>query len=105
MCTQVCKSETGYKKRVPVFFFGTHQMYVASWPSLVCCHSDGEGVVTDCCFLCRGHLPPRNIVPYIGNKLKYGGGTFFKGFAEGMWEIQNTPAVGSKLKVSGRSRA
>lgn len=28
MCVyvQVCKSETGYKKRVPVFFFGTHQM-------------------------------------------------------------------------------
>lgn len=57
-------------------------------------------MVTVCCFLCRGHLPPHNIVPYIGNKLKYGGGTFFKGFAEGMWEIQNTPGVGSKLRVS-----
>lgn len=55
-----------------------------------------------CCFPCRGHLPPSNIVPYSGNKLKYGGGTFFKGFAEGMWEIQNTPGVGSKLKVSWR---
>uniref|UniRef100_H3C7M5 PWWP domain-containing protein n=1 Tax=Tetraodon nigroviridis TaxID=99883 RepID=H3C7M5_TETNG len=64
---RVCKSEAGYKKRVPVFFFGTHQI---------------------------GHLPPRNIVPYTGNKLKYGGGTFFKGFAEGMWEIQNSPGVG-----------
>ncbi|KAF7643834.1 hypothetical protein LDENG_00232460 [Lucifuga dentata] len=25
---RICKSEEGYKKRVPVFFFGTHQMYV-----------------------------------------------------------------------------
>uniref|UniRef100_A0A665U3Y7 PWWP domain-containing protein n=1 Tax=Echeneis naucrates TaxID=173247 RepID=A0A665U3Y7_ECHNA len=63
----------GSKKRVPVFFFGTHQI---------------------------GHLPPENIVPYVGNKMKYGSGVRIKGFTEGMWEIQNTPGVGSKLKVS-----
>lgn len=48
----------------------------------------------------RGHLPPENIVPYFGNKMKYGSGVRIKGFAEGMWEIQNTPGVGSKLRVS-----
>lgn len=47
----------------------------------------------------RGHLPPENIVPYVGNKMKYGSGVRIKGFTEGMWEIQNTPRVGSKLKV------
>uniref|UniRef100_A0A671UFH7 PWWP domain-containing protein n=1 Tax=Sparus aurata TaxID=8175 RepID=A0A671UFH7_SPAAU len=51
------------RKRVPVYFFGTHQI---------------------------GHLPPENIVPYFGNKMKYGSGVRIKGFAEGMWEIQNT---------------
>uniref|UniRef100_A0A3Q1G354 Hepatoma-derived growth factor-related protein 2-like n=1 Tax=Acanthochromis polyacanthus TaxID=80966 RepID=A0A3Q1G354_9TELE len=51
-------------KRIPVFFFGTHQI---------------------------GSLPPENVVPYIGNKMKYGSGVRIKGFAEGMWEIQNTP--------------
>uniref|UniRef100_A0A3Q2PI45 Trichohyalin-like n=1 Tax=Fundulus heteroclitus TaxID=8078 RepID=A0A3Q2PI45_FUNHE len=66
---------TEHPKRVPVYFFGTHQMYVP---------------------------PPANVVPYVGNKLKYGGGVRIKGFAEGMWEIQNTPGIGSKLKV-GRS--
>ena len=50
--------------------------------------------------LCRGHLPLENIVPYWGNKMKYGSGVRIKGFSEGMWEIQNTPGVGSKLKVS-----
>uniref|UniRef100_A0A3B5MC53 PWWP domain-containing protein n=1 Tax=Xiphophorus couchianus TaxID=32473 RepID=A0A3B5MC53_9TELE len=68
---RVCKSENGYRKRVPVYFFGTHQMYVLS-----------------------------NVAPYVGNKLKYGSGVRIKGFAEGMWEIQNTPGLGSKLKVS-----
>uniref|UniRef100_A0A671UIS4 PWWP domain-containing protein n=1 Tax=Sparus aurata TaxID=8175 RepID=A0A671UIS4_SPAAU len=61
------------RKRVPVYFFGTHQI---------------------------GHLPPENIVPYFGNKMKYGSGVRIKGFAEGMWEIQNTPGVGSKLRVT-----
>uniref|UniRef100_A0A672F578 PWWP domain-containing protein n=1 Tax=Salarias fasciatus TaxID=181472 RepID=A0A672F578_SALFA len=65
------RSDRGYKKRIPVFFFGTHQ----------------------------GTLPPENVVPYVGNRLKYGSGVRIKGFAEGMWEIQNTPGVGSKLKV------
>ncbi|KAI3376414.1 hypothetical protein L3Q82_016429 [Scortum barcoo] len=69
---RVCKSDDGYKKRVPVFFFGTHQI---------------------------GHLLPENIVPFVGNKMKYGSGVRIKGFAEGMWEIQNTPGVGSKVKV------
>ncbi|KAK1889979.1 Hepatoma-derived growth factor [Dissostichus eleginoides] len=46
----------------------------------------------------RGTIPPENIVPYIGNKLKFGSGVRIKGFTEGMKEIQNTPAVGSKLK-------
>lgn len=51
----------------------------------------------------RGHLPAENIVPYVGNKMKYGNsGVRIKGFYEGMWEIQNTPGVGSKLKVSAR---
>uniref|UniRef100_A0A8D0AI25 PWWP domain-containing protein n=1 Tax=Sander lucioperca TaxID=283035 RepID=A0A8D0AI25_SANLU len=63
----------GHKKRVSVFFFGTHQI---------------------------GHLPPENVVPYVGNKTKYGSGVRIKGFTEGMWEIQNSPGVGSKLKVS-----
>lgn len=48
----------------------------------------------------RGNLPPENIVPYVGNKMKYGSGVRIKGFTEGMWEIQNTPGVCSKLKVS-----
>uniref|UniRef100_A0A3B4X7A5 PWWP domain-containing protein n=1 Tax=Seriola lalandi dorsalis TaxID=1841481 RepID=A0A3B4X7A5_SERLL len=60
------RSDDGYKKRVPVFFFGTHQI---------------------------GHLPPENIVPYVGNKMKYGSGVRIKGFTEGMWEIQNSPGV------------
>uniref|UniRef100_A0A3P8TJ19 PWWP domain-containing protein n=1 Tax=Amphiprion percula TaxID=161767 RepID=A0A3P8TJ19_AMPPE len=63
-------------KRIPVFFFGTHQIFLKS------------------------SLPPENVVPYIGNKMKYGSGVRIKGFAEGMWEIQNTPGVGSKLKVT-----
>ena len=51
----------------------------------------------------RGHLPAEKIVPYVGNKMKYGNsGVRVKGFYEGMWEIQNTPGVGSKLKVSTR---
>lgn len=50
----------------------------------------------------RGHLPPQNIVPFVGNKVKYGNsGVRIKGFTEGMWEIQNTPGVGSKPRVSG----
>uniref|UniRef100_A0AAQ4QHF6 PWWP domain-containing protein n=1 Tax=Gasterosteus aculeatus aculeatus TaxID=481459 RepID=A0AAQ4QHF6_GASAC len=57
-------------KRVLVFFFGTHQMYVLL----------------------------KNIVPFVGNKMKYGCGVRSKGFSEGMWEIQNTPGVGSKPK-------
>uniref|UniRef100_A0A3Q2C6T8 PWWP domain-containing protein n=1 Tax=Cyprinodon variegatus TaxID=28743 RepID=A0A3Q2C6T8_CYPVA len=68
--------QTGYRKRVPVYFF-------ANW---------------QCAFL--GCVTPENVVPYIGNKLKYGSGVRIKGFAEGMWEIQNTPGIGSKLKVS-----
>ncbi|XP_054656193.1 axoneme-associated protein mst101(2) isoform X2 [Dunckerocampus dactyliophorus] len=70
---RVCKSDDAHKKRVPVFFFGTHQI---------------------------GHLLPENIVPYSGNKMKYGSGVRIKGFSEGMWEIQNTPGVGSKSKVA-----
>uniref|UniRef100_A0AAQ4RN71 PWWP domain-containing protein n=1 Tax=Gasterosteus aculeatus aculeatus TaxID=481459 RepID=A0AAQ4RN71_GASAC len=53
------------RKRVLVFFFGTHQMYVLL----------------------------KNIVPFVGNKMKYGCGVRSKGFSEGMWEIQNTPGV------------
>uniref|UniRef100_A0A672ZBT8 PWWP domain-containing protein n=1 Tax=Sphaeramia orbicularis TaxID=375764 RepID=A0A672ZBT8_9TELE len=59
--------------RVLVYFFGTHQI---------------------------GSLVPENVVPYVGNKMKYGTGVRIKGFSEGMWEIQNTPGIGSKLKVS-----
>ncbi|KAM6909406.1 hepatoma-derived growth factor-related protein 3-like [Xenentodon cancila] len=73
---RICKSEDGSKKRVPVFFFGTHQI---------------------------GLLPPENIVPYIGNKMKYGSGVRIRGFSEGMWEIQNTPGIGSKLKLPGKT--
>ncbi|KAI9527221.1 hypothetical protein NQZ68_032802 [Dissostichus eleginoides] len=47
----------------------------------------------------EGTIPPENIVPYVGSKLKFGSGVRIKGFTEGMWEIQNTPAVGSKLKT------
>ncbi|XP_014891989.1 hepatoma-derived growth factor-related protein 3-like [Poecilia latipinna] len=73
---RVCKSENGYRKRVPVYFFGTHQI---------------------------GSVTPENVAPYVGNKLKYGSGVRIKGFAEGMWEIQNMPGLGSKLKVSSNS--
>ncbi|KAM4564257.1 hepatoma-derived growth factor-related protein 3-like [Fundulus diaphanus] len=73
---RVCKSDNGYRKRVPVYFFGTHQI---------------------------GCVAPENVVPYVGNKLKYGGGVRIKGFAEGMWEIQNTPGIGSKLKVPAKT--
>ncbi|KAI9531417.1 hypothetical protein NQZ68_041628, partial [Dissostichus eleginoides] len=69
---RVCQCDGGGRnKRIPVYFFGTHQI---------------------------GTIPPENIVPYVGNKLKFGSGVRIKGFTEGMWEIQNTPAVGSKLK-------
>nr|XP_057922677.1 hepatoma-derived growth factor-related protein 2-like isoform X2 [Doryrhamphus excisus] len=73
---RVCKSDDAHKKRVPVFFFGTHQI---------------------------GHLLPENIVPFSGNKLKYGSGVRIKGFSEGMWEIQNTPGVGSKSKMPSKT--
>ncbi|XP_034713193.1 lens epithelium-derived growth factor-like [Etheostoma cragini] len=78
MCVQVCKPLEGHRKRVSVFFFGTHQI---------------------------GHLPPENVVPYVGNKLKYGSGVRIKGFTEGMWEIQNTPGVGSKVKIPAQTAA
>uniref|UniRef100_A0A8C6LHH2 PWWP domain-containing protein n=1 Tax=Nothobranchius furzeri TaxID=105023 RepID=A0A8C6LHH2_NOTFU len=51
------------------------------------------------CSVPLGSVPPENVVPYIGNKLKYGSGVRIKGFTEGMWEIQNSPGLGSKLKV------
>ncbi|XP_061768988.1 trichohyalin-like isoform X2 [Nerophis ophidion] len=73
---RVCKSDDAHKKRVPVFFFGTHQI---------------------------GHIPQENIVPFSGNKLKYGSGVRIKGFTEGMWEIQNTPGVGSKSKITAKA--
>ncbi|XP_061816510.2 uncharacterized protein [Nerophis lumbriciformis] len=73
---RVCKSDDAHKKRVPVFFFGTHQI---------------------------GHIPQENIVPFSGNKLKYGSGVRIKGFTEGMWEIQNTPGVGSKSKITAKT--
>ncbi|KAK7910037.1 hypothetical protein WMY93_014721 [Mugilogobius chulae] len=69
---RVCKSDSGYKKRVPVYYFGTHQI---------------------------GSVPIENVVPYLGNKTKYGSGVRIKGFAEGMWEIQNTPGVGSRQQT------
>lgn len=47
-------------------------------------------------------MTPECVVSYVGNKLKYGSGVRIKGFAEGMWEIQNTPGIGSKLKVGRR---
>uniref|UniRef100_A0A3B4A858 PWWP domain-containing protein n=1 Tax=Periophthalmus magnuspinnatus TaxID=409849 RepID=A0A3B4A858_9GOBI len=58
--------------KVPVFYFGTHQI---------------------------GSVPLENVVPYVGNKTKYGSGVRIKGFAEGMWEIQNTPGVCSRQQV------
>uniref|UniRef100_A0A3B3H3M6 PWWP domain-containing protein n=1 Tax=Oryzias latipes TaxID=8090 RepID=A0A3B3H3M6_ORYLA len=67
------RADDGYKKRVPVYFFGTHQI---------------------------GNIPPQNIVPYSGNKMKYGSGVRIRGFMEGMWEIQNTPGIGTKILVS-----
>ncbi|KAJ4945238.1 hypothetical protein JOQ06_013773, partial [Pogonophryne albipinna] len=68
----VCQCDGGGRnKRIPVYFFGKHQI---------------------------GTIPPENIVPYVGNKLKFGSGVRIKGFTEGMWEIQNTAVVGSKLK-------
>uniref|UniRef100_A0A8C3A0D0 PWWP domain-containing protein n=1 Tax=Cyclopterus lumpus TaxID=8103 RepID=A0A8C3A0D0_CYCLU len=69
---RICKSDDGTKKRVSVFFYGTHQI---------------------------GLVLPENIVPFVGNKMKYGSGVRIKGFSEGMWEIQNTPRVGSKARV------
>ncbi|KAM8882335.1 uncharacterized protein psip1b isoform 2-T3 [Synchiropus picturatus] len=69
---RVCKSDIGYKKRVPVFYFGTHQV---------------------------GNVPLENVVPYNGNKTKYGSGVRIKGFSEGMWEIQNNPGICGKLKI------
>uniref|UniRef100_A0A3Q3WZM9 PWWP domain-containing protein n=1 Tax=Mola mola TaxID=94237 RepID=A0A3Q3WZM9_MOLML len=49
----------------------------------------------------RGHLPAENIVPYVGNKMKYGNsGVRIKGFYEGMWEIQNTPGVGNAPPIT-----
>ncbi|KAK5889737.1 hypothetical protein CesoFtcFv8_015711 [Champsocephalus esox] len=70
---RVCQCDGGgSSKRIPVYFFGKHQI---------------------------GTIPPENIVPYVGNELKFGSGVRIEGFAEGMWEIQNTPVVGSKLKV------
>lgn len=105
VCVQVCKSEDGYKKRVPVFFFGTHQMYVHTaadqWHDFP--HKLSAALIELWLISSpplRGHLLPENIVPYVGNKMKYGSGVRIKGFSEGMWEIQNTPGVGSKLKVS-----
>uniref|UniRef100_A0A8C6SVF2 PWWP domain-containing protein n=1 Tax=Neogobius melanostomus TaxID=47308 RepID=A0A8C6SVF2_9GOBI len=47
---RVCKSETGYKKRVPVYYFGTHQTYVS--PSLrlsVCWRKFPCGLCCCCC--------------------------------------------------------
>uniref|UniRef100_A0A8C5DHH7 PWWP domain-containing protein n=1 Tax=Gouania willdenowi TaxID=441366 RepID=A0A8C5DHH7_GOUWI len=62
---RIFKSRSGTRKRVLVYYFGTHQI-----------------------------VPPENVVPYVGNKQKYGSGVRLKGFAEGMWEIQNTPHQG-----------
>uniref|UniRef100_A0A3B3CRK0 PWWP domain-containing protein n=1 Tax=Oryzias melastigma TaxID=30732 RepID=A0A3B3CRK0_ORYME len=75
--------DSGFKKRIPVYFFGTHQMYVQ---------------LTFCV------TPNKNIVPYLGNKMKYGSGVRIRGFVEGMWEIQNTPGIGTKLKPPQRRR-
>ncbi|XP_042169262.1 hepatoma-derived growth factor-like [Oncorhynchus tshawytscha] len=46
------------KKKVPVFFFGTHQ---------------------------TASIPTENIVTYVGNKGRYGKGVRIRGFTEGMW--------------------
>ncbi|XP_061619766.1 trichohyalin-like isoform X2 [Phyllopteryx taeniolatus] len=73
---RISKSDEAQKKRVAVFFFGTHQI---------------------------GHLTPKHIVPFAGNKMRYGSGVRFKGFTEGMWEIQNTPGVGKKSQCAAKS--
>ncbi|XP_077444276.1 uncharacterized protein psip1b isoform X2 [Stigmatopora argus] len=73
---RVCKSDESHKKRVPVFFFGTHQI---------------------------GQIAPEHMVPFAGNKLKYGNSTRLKGFSEGMWEIQNSPGVGKRSKFAAKS--
>ncbi|XP_051921274.1 hepatoma-derived growth factor-related protein 2-like isoform X2 [Hippocampus zosterae] len=73
---RICKFDETQKSRVGVFFFGTHQI---------------------------GYLTPARIVPFSGNKLKYGSGVRLKGFSEGMWEIQNTPGIGKKSTFAGKS--
>ncbi|XP_037116601.1 enolase-phosphatase E1-like isoform X6 [Syngnathus acus] len=73
---RVCKLDEPHKKRLGVFFFGTHQI---------------------------GHLLPENLIPFSGNKLKYGTGVRLKGFSEGMWEIQNTPGIGKKSTFAAKS--
>uniref|UniRef100_G3N5A5 PWWP domain-containing protein n=1 Tax=Gasterosteus aculeatus TaxID=69293 RepID=G3N5A5_GASAC len=73
---RIFKPDNGNKKRVLVFFFGTHQI---------------------------GQVLLKNIVPFVGNKMKYGCGVRSKGFSEGMWEIQNTPGVGSKPKPPAKA--
>uniref|UniRef100_A0A3P8ZLY5 PWWP domain-containing protein n=1 Tax=Esox lucius TaxID=8010 RepID=A0A3P8ZLY5_ESOLU len=62
---RIIKGE-GSKKKVPVFFFGTHQ---------------------------TAFIPAENIVPFVGNKGRYGKGVRIRGFTEGMWEVENTPRV------------
>ncbi|XP_077598188.1 uncharacterized protein LOC144213548 [Stigmatopora nigra] len=73
---RVCKVDGSHKKRLPVFFFGTHQI---------------------------GQIAPEQMVPFAGNKLKYGNSMRLKGFSEGMWEIQNTPGVGKRSKFAAKS--
>ena len=47
-----------------------------------------------------GFVPVENVVPYAGNKQRYGSsGMRVRGFTEGMWEIENKPGHGSKPRV------
>ncbi|KAG7255971.1 hypothetical protein CRUP_019201, partial [Coryphaenoides rupestris] len=69
---RVCSADdSNKKKRMSVFFFGTHQV----------------GMVL------RAH-----VVPYAGNQARYGGPVRMRGFAQGLWEIQHTPGVGRRHK-------